>query len=92
VLDDASSAHVSDRIRAMLLFLKKLTLEPEAIGPVDAEQVLAAGVSREEIRDAIYVAFLFNVYDRLADTLDWHVPIDEAFEVSANSLLKRGYK
>jgi hypothetical protein len=31
-------------------------------------------VTREAIRDALYVAFLFTMYDRLADTLGWELP------------------
>ncbi len=39
----------------------------------------------------MYVAYLFNTYDRLADTLGWHVPVAEAFEATAKRLLNRGY-
>ncbi len=53
----------------MLGLLETFTLSPEDLGPAAVLTVLAKGVSREAIRDAFYVAFLFNVYDRLADTL-----------------------
>jgi hypothetical protein len=53
--------------------------------------VLQAGVSREAIRDAFYVAFLFNTYDRLADTLGWELPEDRYYAKAGQFLLKKGY-
>jgi len=54
--------------------------------------VLATGVTREAIRDAFYVAFLFNTYDRLADTLGWQLPKDRYYAKAGKFLLKKGYK
>jgi hypothetical protein len=54
--------------------------------------VLAAGVSREAVRDAIYVCYLFNTYDRLADAFGWHIPPQGSFDAGATHLLKRGYR
>jgi hypothetical protein len=55
--------------------------------------VLAKGVSKAAIAEALEVAFLFNVYDRLADTMGWHIPDTKSgyYSVSAKRLLKRGY-
>ena len=53
--------------------------------------VLDAGVTREAIRDAFYVAFLFNTYDRLADTLGWELPDESYYPKSGQFLLKKGY-
>jgi hypothetical protein len=52
---------------------------------------LAAGVSRDAIRDAFYVAFLFNTYDRLADTLGWELPDERYYAKAGQVLLKKGY-
>ncbi len=41
--------------------------------------------------DAIHVAALFNMIDRLADSLGWEVPSDEAFSVRAQAMLESGY-
>ena len=71
-----------------------MTLEPEALTPDDARAVLATGVDREALTQAIHVAYLFNVYDRLADAMGWEVP-DKAlgsYQNSAQRLLKRGYQ
>jgi len=41
--------------------------------------------------DAYYVAFLFNTYDRLADTLGWELPDERYYPKAGKFLLKRGY-
>ena len=91
VLDDYERAPISDKLRATLGFLKKLTLTPEALTADDARAVLALGVSKAALADAIYVASLFNIYDRLADSMGWHVPAAAAFDAGAKRLLSRGY-
>jgi hypothetical protein len=42
----------------------------------------------------MHVAYLFNIYDRLADTLGWDVPADASgyYARSAKRLLQRGYR
>ena len=91
VLDDYERAPISDKLRATLRFLKKLTLTPDEVTADDARRVLALGVSKAALADAIYVASTFNVFDRLADTMGWHVPVAEAFDVGAKRLIARGY-
>jgi hypothetical protein len=55
--------------------------------------VIEAGVTRQAIEDALEVAFLFNVYDRLADAMGWDVPPVKSgyYRVAAKRLLNRGY-
>ena len=54
--------------------------------------MLAAGVTREALVDAIHVAALFNMIDRLADSFGWYVPPDEAFSARAQAMLESGYE
>lgn len=82
----------SDQLRAMLAFLSKMTLTPEALGPEDAALVRAAGVSEEAIADAVNVAYLFAIYNRMADALGWHVVGPEKAKRIAWVLLKAGYR
>ena len=51
-----------------------MTLDHRNLDVEDMRAVLAAGVSRAAINDALEVAFLFNVYNRLADSMGWDVP------------------
>lgn len=75
----------------MLGLLEKFTLQHEQLGANDVREALAAGVTREQVRDAFYVAFLFNTYDRLADTLGWQLPDSRYFSKAGQRLLKKGY-
>ena len=76
----------------MLGFLAKLTLEPAAVTTGDVGPLRTQGLTDAAIEDAIHVAVLFNMYDRMADTLDFDVPGPESFAHGAKSLLTRGYK
>jgi alkylhydroperoxidase family enzyme len=76
----------------MLGFLEKLTLDPAALTAGDVVPLRAQGLSDAAIQDAIHVAVLFNMYDRMADTLDFDVPGPKSFAHGAKVLLTRGYK
>jgi len=92
VLADYRTAPIDDKLRAMLGLLETFTLRPDELTAADVRAVLATGVSREAIRDAFYVAFLFNTYDRLADTLGWELPEDRYYPKAGKFLLKQGYR
>ena len=92
VLADYRTAPVDEKLRAMLGLLETFTLRPDEMGPHHVRAVLATGVTREMIRDAFYVAFLFNGYDRLADTLGWELPERAYYGKSGKFLLKKGYQ
>lgn len=81
-------------MRATLPLLEKMTKTPDAVTPEDMRAVLRAGVSKAAIEEALEVAFLFNVYDRLADAMGWDVPaLDSgAYQSAAKYLLSRGYR
>ena len=91
VLADLDSAPVEDGLRATLRMLGKLTKE----GKVDADdmrQVLSAGVTRQQVADALAVSAAFNTTGRLADAFGFAVLSPEGFEAGARYLLKRGYR
>ena len=92
VLEDYRTAPIDEKLRAMLGLLEIFTLRPDEMGPDAVRAVLATGVTREMIRDAFYVAFLFNGYDRLADTHGWELPDRAFYWKSGKFLLKKGYR
>jgi alkylhydroperoxidase family enzyme len=92
VLDNYRTAPIAERLRAMLGLLETFTLQPEQMTAGRVREVLAAGVSAEAINDAFYVAFLFNTYDRLADTLGWELPDEGYYPKAGQFLLKKGYR
>jgi hypothetical protein len=54
--------------------------------------VLSAGVSRQQVEDALAVCAAFNTTDRLADAFGFQQLSPEGFEAGAKVLLKRGYR
>lgn len=75
----------------MLGLLETFTLNPQQMSAARVREVVDKGVTREAVRDAFYVAFLFNVYDRLADTLGWELPDPRYYPKAGRFLLKKGY-
>ncbi|MBV9804397.1 MAG: carboxymuconolactone decarboxylase family protein [Solirubrobacterales bacterium] len=91
VLADLDSAPIEDGLRATLGMLGKLTRE-RALSADDVRAVLSAGVSRQEIEDALAVGFVFNTTDRLANAFAFEVLSQDGFDAGAKYLLKRGYR
>jgi uncharacterized peroxidase-related enzyme len=91
VLSDLETAPIEEPLRATLRLLGKLTAE-QAVTADDMRAVLAVGVSREQIEDALAICFAFNTTDRLADAFGFFVPGPKAFEAGAKVLLRRGYR
>jgi uncharacterized peroxidase-related enzyme len=91
VLTDLDSAPVDDGLRATLRMLGQLTREGN-VSAGDMRDVLAAGVSRQQVEDALAVCAAFNTTDRLADAFGFQLLSPEGFESGANYLLKRGYR
>lgn len=92
MLDDHERADITPKHKAMLTFLKKLTLTPEAVGAADAKAVLDAGVSEQAFKDALFVQAMFAFITRCADSFNFEIPGEEGFKASAQSLRRFGYK
>jgi uncharacterized peroxidase-related enzyme len=91
VLSDLDAAPIEEPLRATLRMLASLT----RAGTVTADEMralLAAGVSREQIEDALAVCFSFNVTNRLADAFGFAVLDADGFQAGAKYLLARGYR
>lgn len=68
VLDDYLTAPISERLRATLVFVEKVTLLPSEVGPEDVCRLQAEGVSEQGIREALLVCFAIAVTNRLAES------------------------
>jgi AhpD family alkylhydroperoxidase len=91
VLADLDSAQIEEGLRATLGMLGKLTSEG-TLSADDVQAVLCAGVSHQQIEDALAVGFAFNTTDRLANAFAFEVLSEEGFEAGAKYLLRRGYR
>jgi uncharacterized peroxidase-related enzyme len=91
VLADLESAPIGEPLRATLRMLGTLTAEGK-VSAGDMWEVLAAGVSPQQVRDALAVGAAFNLTNRLADAFGFEVLSPEGFQAGAKYLLKRGYR
>jgi uncharacterized peroxidase-related enzyme len=91
VLANLESAPIQEPLRATLRMLAKLTAEGE-VSADGIREVISAGVSPQQIEDALAVCVAFNTTDRLADAFGFEVLSAEGFEAGAKYLLKRGYR
>ena len=90
-LSDVETAPIEEPLRATLRMLGKLTRE-HSIDADEMRAVLAAGVSPQQIEDALAVCLAFNITDRLAEAFDFSVASPAAMTAGAKHLLKRGYR
>jgi uncharacterized peroxidase-related enzyme len=90
-LSDFRGAPLTDRVKAVLVFLEKLALRPGEVSPEDARLAAAAGLSREEMEDALAVLTLFVITVRCADTFSFALLNDKELEKSAKRMLAQGY-
>jgi alkylhydroperoxidase family enzyme len=90
-LADLDDAPIEEPLRATLRMLGKLTRE-HRIDADDVRDVLAEGVSVQQIEDALAVCFAFNTTARLANSFDFENPSPAAMRAGAQHLLKRGYR
>jgi len=92
VLADLETAPIAEPLRATLAFLGKVTRHHDEVTADDVRVLLALGVTRGQIEDALNVGFAFNVITRLADTFAFEVGTPASFDAGARMLLGRGYK
>jgi uncharacterized peroxidase-related enzyme len=91
VLQNWRTARMDERLRDVLGFLEKVTLTPSEVTRQDVSVLRSAGISDQAIEEALYVCFLFNVMDRLADAFDFDLPTAESFQQGGKALYTLGY-
>ena len=91
VLADLETAPIAEPLRATLRFLRTVTREHGRVTADDVRPLLALGVTRAQIEEALNVCFAFNVITRLADTFSFELRTREAADAGADRLLRRGY-
>jgi uncharacterized peroxidase-related enzyme len=90
-LNDLESAPIGEGLRATLRMLGKLTRDGR-VSAEDMRAVLATGVSRQRVEDALAVCYAFNVTNRLANAFGFEILTAEGFKAGAKYLLQRGYR
>ncbi len=67
MIDDLEAAEIDEKLRPILRYVRKLTLEPAKMVGADAEAVFAAGWDEQALHDAVCVCCLFNFMNRLLE-------------------------
>jgi uncharacterized peroxidase-related enzyme len=90
LLADVDTAPVEDRMKPLLRYARKLTLQPAKMTQADADAVFAAGWSERALHDAVLTCCLFNFMNRL---LEGHgcKGSPELFAVRGPALQRDGY-
>jgi uncharacterized peroxidase-related enzyme len=91
VIQDLESSSVDDREKALLRFVRKVTLAPGSITAVDTRELNAAGWDDAAIFYAISACALFNFYNRWVSASGVHPVSDEAFERLGSRMAAVGY-
>jgi hypothetical protein len=91
VLDDYTTAPISEKERALFAFLAKMIEDSRTIRREDADAVRAAGWSDEALYDAITVCSLFQFYNNWVDATGVSDMPAFAYEISGKRLATTGY-
>ena len=92
VLADLDEGRLSPRAAAAASFVEALTRDPSSVSTEDVERAQAAGVSADALAEAIYVAFMFNTINRIADALGFEHHSDRGRRRGAAVLRRLGYR
>jgi uncharacterized peroxidase-related enzyme len=63
---DVESARVQPKLKPLLRFARKLTLEPDRVVQSDVDAIFAAGWNEKAYRDIVAITALMNLANRLA--------------------------
>jgi uncharacterized peroxidase-related enzyme len=85
LIDDIDMAPVDDKLKPVLRYVRKLTLDPYKMVQADADAVFDAGWDEAALADAIWICARFNMMNRL--TLGHGLNADPAaFEARAKAM------
>lgn len=67
IIEDLDTADIDPKLKPLLRYVEKLNTLPSRMVPADADAVLAAGWSEQALFEAIEVAGLFNMMNRMVE-------------------------
>ncbi len=91
MLADWRTAPISDKEKALLTFIDKVTRASNQIGQGDVDTLKSHGWTDEAIYDAVTVCALFNFYNRWVDAAGVPDMPAAAYELSGKRLAEHGY-
>ncbi len=95
LLENVRETKIQEKVRALLVYVRKLTLSPFAMTQADADEVFAQGWDEQALHDAVSVCALFNFYNRVVEgvgiRLDPDDPAAQALRFGTE-LKEQGYR
>jgi uncharacterized peroxidase-related enzyme len=91
VIQDLDASDLEGKDKALLRFVRKVTLAPASITAADTQQLNVAGWDDASIFYAISACALFNFYNRWISASGVNPVSDEAFKNLASRMAKVGY-
>ncbi len=91
MLDDYTTAPISDRERALFAFIAKVVEDSTSIGPADLDRARSAGWTDEALYDAITVCALFQFYNTWIDASGVSDMPASSYEMQGQRLAAKGY-
>jgi len=91
VLNDLTTAPISEKDRALYAFVKKVNADSVATTPEDIAALQKVGWTEEAIYDAITVCALFNFYNVWIDATGVSDMPAIGYEMSGHRLATEGY-
>lgn len=91
LLADIETADVSETLRPVFRFVRKLNEAPADVSQSDVDAVLKAGWGEDGVMHAALVCGLFNLMNRWVDALGIEVR-EELIRMAARQLHERGYR
>jgi uncharacterized peroxidase-related enzyme len=92
VLADRTKGAWRAELKAALPLVEKLTRAPHEVTAADVDAVRAAGVPDDAIEEVMHVVSVFNMINRVADSLGFAIPPPAAMQKGGKRLLTHGYK
>jgi uncharacterized peroxidase-related enzyme len=89
-LDDPAS--VRPELAAVLPLMARLTSAPDTVSAADLVAVRQAGVPDDAVVDALHVALIFNMVNRMANALDWSWDSETHVQVAARAIHRLRYR
>ena len=95
LLDNLETAPVSDQMRTLLAYVGKLNTLPAKMVPADAQKAIAAGNTEAMLFEAIEVAGVFNLMNRLIEgagvNFDYKAPENAGAVPSDPKVMENSY-
>jgi len=88
LMADIATAPVDEKIKPILAFARKTTLDQHTVSKADIDAILAAGWPEEAVNDAALVVSLFNYMNRIIHTMGV-APFDEDYAARKKAILKK---